>query len=88
MRHETDFTRWRSHFRRPPLQDAPAAADTAFSAAAKEDWIARGGRWIAYTSRPDLGGDKAVAQSGQKLFDYFSARPGFTNPLLLIPRAE
>ncbi len=47
-----------------------------------EQWVAQGGRWIVYTSRPGLSGNREVEQSADTLFDYFTARPGFTHPLM------
>ena len=47
-----------------------------------EEWIAQGGRWIVYTSRPGLHGDREIEQSGEALFEHFSARPGFAHPLM------
>ncbi len=44
------------------------------------EWIAQGGRWISYTSRPGLSGKREVEQSADSLFEYFTARPGFTDP--------
>ncbi|MGD9495313.1 MAG: hypothetical protein AB7Y46_03275 [Armatimonadota bacterium] len=43
-------------------------------------WIAQGGRWICYTSRPGLSGNREVERSADALFDYYTALPGFTDP--------
>jgi hypothetical protein len=47
-----------------------------------EDWIARGGRWITYTSRPGLSGNREIEQDADALFAEFTRRPGFTHPLM------
>lgn len=47
-----------------------------------EEWIDRGGRWIVYTSRPGLHGNREIEQSGEGLFEYFSSKPGFAHPLM------
>lgn len=47
-----------------------------------EDWVARGGRWISYTSRPGLSGNREVEQDADALFANFTARTGFTHPLM------
>ena len=47
-----------------------------------EDWIADGGRWIVYTSRPGLHGNREIEESGERLFEHFSSRPGYAHPLM------
>lgn len=47
-----------------------------------EEWIAQGGRWISYTSRPGLSGNREVEQDADALCAEFTARPGFAHPLM------
>ncbi|MFW6156432.1 MAG: family 16 glycoside hydrolase [Armatimonadota bacterium] len=47
-----------------------------------EEWIAEGGRWIVYTSRPGLHGNREIEESGERLFEHYSSKPGFAHPLM------
>ncbi|MGC9319848.1 MAG: hypothetical protein ACP5KN_17575, partial [Armatimonadota bacterium] len=45
-------------------------------------WIDQGGRWIVYTSRPGLHGHREIEETGQRLFEHYSTKPGFAHPLM------